>query len=63
MCFAFYNCYNLKNINLSSLNTENVTNMSFLFYNCQNLENINLSSTFTLKNATDKTYIFDGCLN
>ena len=42
--FMFYGCSKLTNIDLSSFNTENVTNMSYVFYGCSNLTNIDLSS-------------------
>ena len=40
----FYECYSLKNINLSNFNTQNVTNISEMFSQCQSLENIDLSN-------------------
>jgi surface protein len=52
----------LKEIDLSSFNTEKVTDMSFVFYNCWNLKNINLSSSFTMKNVTNKIFMFEGCV-
>ncbi|MBR3339541.1 MAG: BspA family leucine-rich repeat surface protein [Lachnospiraceae bacterium] len=33
----------LKNLDLNSFNTSNVTDMSFMFYECENLTNLNLS--------------------
>ena len=42
----FYGCeYNL-NLNLSSFNTINVTDMSNLFYNCHNLKNVILKQNY-----------------
>ena len=35
----FYNCYTLENIDLSFVDTKNVTDMSFMFYNCYNFKN------------------------
>ena len=60
--FMFYNCFNLTNINLSSFNTQNVTNMSCMFAFCSNLTNINLSS-FNTQNVTNMSYMFQGCSN
>ena len=34
----FNNCLNLTNIDLSSFDTKNVTNMSAMFYECSNLK-------------------------
>ena len=35
----FYGLNNLESIDLSSFNTQNVTNMRDMFHNCQNLKN------------------------
>ena len=35
----FLGCKSLENINLSSFDTKNVTNMSFMFYGCKKLKN------------------------
>ncbi len=60
MSGIFFECSKLTNINLSSFNTQNVTNMSDMFYYCSNLTNINLSS-FNTQNVTDMSDMFDGC--
>ena len=39
----FYNCRNLQSIDLSSLNIQNVTDMSSMFLDCNNLQSIDLS--------------------
>ena len=44
MSCMFSNCRNLQSIDLSSFNTQNVTNMSYMFHNCKNLQSIDLSS-------------------
>jgi surface protein len=51
---------NLVYIDISNLNTDNVTNMSDMFYFCENLKAINLSSINT-QNVTDMSYMFCGC--
>ena len=56
----FYNCSNLKNIDLSSFDTKDVTDMSNMFAGCGNLKNLNLSSINTDK-VTDMSYMFYGC--
>ena len=39
-CCLFYGINNLQSLDLSSFNTQNVTNMSYMFYNCSNLKNL-----------------------
>ena len=40
----FYFCYNLQTLDLSFINTQNVTNMNSMLYCCSSLKNIDLSS-------------------
>jgi len=56
----FSDCSYLKNIDLSSFDTKNVTNMSNMFNGCSNLKNIVLSS-FDTKNVTNMNGMFKGC--
>ena len=56
--FAF--CENLIDINLSSFNTEKVTNMAYMFAGCKSLESIDLS-TFDTKNVNNMEYMFFDC--
>ena len=51
----FFNCYNLKELDLTSFDTSNVENMNSMFYCCFNLEKINLLSFNTLKVQNMKT--------
>ena len=53
-------CSSLISINLSSFNTNNVTNMSFMFSNCSSLNSLNLSS-FNTSNVTYMSAIFNNC--
>ena len=53
----FSDCSSLKELNLSSFNTNNVTNMSEMFRNCSSLNELNLSS-FNTNNVTDMSNIF-----
>ena len=46
----FCKCNNLNYLNLSSFNTQNVTDMSRMFFKCNNINNLNLSS-FDSKNS------------
>jgi len=58
--FMFYNCKNLVNLDLSSFDTKNATNMKRMFYGCDNLINLDLSS-FDTKNVTDMSDMFYEC--
>ena len=58
----YYGCEKLKEINLSSFDTKNVTNMSFMFSSCNNLTNLDLSS-FDTKNVTNMNGMFGICNN
>ena len=60
--YLFYNCYNLKIIDLSSCDTFNISNMSYMFKGCINLENINLLSLDT-NNVINMAYMFCDCYN
>ena len=50
----------LKNLDLSSFNTENVTKMDFMFLNCKSLNSVDISS-FNTKKVTDMSSMFQGC--
>ena len=50
----------ITNLDLSSFNTSNVTDMSQMFYGCGNLTNLNLSS-FNTSNVTDMSQMFYSC--
>ena len=56
----FSNCTNLKNLDLSRLNTEEVTNMNGMFEECKELRGLNLSN-FKTKNVTDMAGMFANC--
>ena len=56
----FYGFTNCTSMDLNSLNTANVTNMSQMFQGCSNLTSINISSWNTA-NVTDMTSMFIGC--
>ena len=57
---AFYGCYSLKELDLSSFNTENVKNMKGIFFGCNNLAKIKLSNLNT-NNVEDISEMFNGC--
>ena len=58
----FMGCKNIIEIDLSSFNSKNVTNMVAMFRDCVNLKNINLSNLNT-KNVTNMNSMFYGCKN
>ena len=58
----FANCENLTDINISSLNTEEVTNMAYMFSGCTNLTSINLSG-LDISKVQNISYMFSGCAN
>lgn len=60
MSFMFYECKNLKNLNLSKFNTKSVTNMSNMFKECKALESLDLSN-FETENVTNMESMFDCC--
>lgn len=57
----FSNCTSLETLDLSSFNTEKVTNMSEMFVGSTNLRTINLSKGFIGSNVTDLNGMFRGC--
>ena len=56
----FHRCSSLKELNLSNLNTNNVTNMGGMFYGCYSLIELNLSN-FNTNNVTNMRGMFYGC--
>lgn len=62
MSNMFNGCTKLRDLNISSFNTENVTNMYGMFYGCSSLETLDLSH-FNTKNVlyTGLCYMFNGC--
>ena len=61
-CCLFYGINNLQSLDLSSFNTQNVTNMSYMFNNCSKLEKLDLSS-FNTPKLSNMSYMFYGCSN
>ena len=58
LSYMFSGCKNLCSLDLSSFNTDNVTNMSHMFYDCYEfLHSLDLSS-FNTKNVTNMSYMF-----
>ena len=61
MSYLFYQ-YQGINLDVSSWNTDNVTNMECMFYYCYNLTSLDLSN-FNTNNVTIMYSMFDGCIN
>ena len=58
---VFGQCRNsLVSVDLSGLDTSNVTNMSRLFFECKSLKNIDVCNSDT-SNVTDMSSMFEGC--
>ena len=55
--FIFYKCMAINSIDLSSFNTNNVTDMSSMFDECSSLKLIDLSS-FNTNNVTNMSAMF-----
>ena len=58
----FYNCSNLKSLNVSNLSTSNVANMSSMFEGCSNLVSLYLEN-FNLGNVKWVDNMFKDCSN
>lgn len=56
----FFNCGNLKSLDLSKWNTSRVRDMKEMFYNCSNLETLNVTGWDTSK-VTDMSSMFMNC--
>ena len=50
-----------KTIDLSGLDTSNVTDMSSMFYYCRGLTSLDLGESFDTSKVTDMMYMFYGC--
>ena len=50
----------ITNLDLSNLDTSNVTDMEFMFWNCLALTSLDLSS-FNTASVSNMNYMFDGC--
>ena len=56
----FQRCSFLTSLDLSNLNTANVTDMRYMFYHCKSLTSLDLSS-FNTTNVTDMGGMFENC--
>ncbi len=56
----FYECTNLKSLDLHNFNTENVQDMSWMFCDCSSLISLDVSN-FNTDNVEDMGFMFYGC--
>ena len=63
MAYIFSECSNLKELDLKSFNTSNVSNMTNMFYRCNGLKNLELGDNFNTTSVTNMEWMFKGCSN
>jgi len=56
----FYDCTNLKEVDLSGFDVSNITSLTYMFCNCCSLTSLDLSS-FDAQNITNMDSMFSGC--
>ena len=49
MSYIFEGCSSIKEINLSSFNTNQVTDMKYMFYGCSSLKALNINDDKIIK--------------
>ena len=57
----FYDCYKLKSVDLSHIDTSNTQYISVMFCNCQNLEDIDVSNLIISSKCDSLNSMFSGC--
>ena len=57
----FKNCINLESLDLSSFNTNNVTDMTEMFSGCSSLKNLKFSDSFNTSNVQNMSKMFQNC--
>ena len=62
MSYMFYGCKKITNLDLSSFDTKNVTNMKSMFEGCKKITQLDLTP-FDTKNVTKMFSIFSACMN
>ena len=58
--YLFYGCSSLASVDLSGLDTSEVTSLSSMFTDCSSLTSLDLSSLDT-SNVTSLSFMFEGC--
>ena len=57
MSSMFFNCHNLRYVNLNSFKSDKLENMAWMFYWCNNLTNVDISS-LDINKVNKKLQIF-----
>ena len=60
MNYMFSGCSSLTSLDLTSFNTENVTDICHMFENCTNLASLDMSH-FNTQKVSNYSYMFSGC--
>ena len=60
MYSIFYNCRNLKTLDLSNFDTSKVINIGYMFEDCKNLKTLDISN-FNMKNVRSTDGMFNDC--
>ena len=60
MSFMFFNCFSLKELDLSNFNTSSVTTMQSMFAGCHSLTNLDLGN-FNTSNVINMMQMFENC--
>ena len=58
----FYNCQNLKSVDISNIKSENVKNMNYMFYQCLELNSVDISDLEASK-VTSTNSMFENCVS
>ena len=61
MSYMFYNCYNLKYLDLSNFDTSNVNDLNHMFSGCFNLREIKGINNFNTNKVINMGSMFDKC--
>ena len=56
-------CSSLKELDLKSFNTSNVTYMNSMFWGCSNLTDLKFGDNFNTTKVTNMYYMFNGCMS
>ena len=59
----FYNCINLKNININITINTKIASTSEMLYNCQSLESIDFLNILDASNVLNMSYMFAECVS
>ena len=61
MEYMYYNCQNIKEINFSIYNTNNVVDMSYMFAECTTLTSLTGTNNFRTPEVKNMNYMFHNC--